>query len=80
MKLFTSGCSLTHQNCSWAYQLANIKGYELHNYAFPCIGNGIIAKRLIYNLEKMILNSLEDALKDIKNINNKSKERNSKSF
>jgi hypothetical protein len=53
MKLFTSGCSLTHQNCSWAYQLANIKGYELHNYAFPCIGNGIIAKRLIYNLEKL---------------------------
>ena len=62
MKLITSGCSFTETlyNKTWPAWLSDFLKAELINTGLGSQGNGLIAKKLIYNLSQ--LKSYDDVL------------------
>lgn len=52
--LLTSGCSFTFENWCWPTFVANEINYELLNIGMASQGNGLIAKKTIYNVKKLL--------------------------
>lgn len=56
MLIITGGCSFTaheiEENLSWAYQLAELPGYEVVNTATMASGNGLISRNVLSALSE----------------------------
>jgi hypothetical protein len=52
--LIASGCSFTFESWNWPTFVANEMDYDLLNVAMASIGNGLISKKIIYNVEKLL--------------------------
>jgi len=52
--LLTSGCSFTFEKWNWPTFVAQMMDYELINVGMASQGNGLISKKVIYNIDKLI--------------------------
>jgi hypothetical protein len=54
--LLSSGCSFSFEDWNWPGHLSKKLNYNLSNVAMPSQGNGIISRKVIYNVEKLLKN------------------------
>jgi len=52
--LVVSGCSFTFEPWNWPTFVCNELGYDLVNVGMASQGNGLIAKKIIYQLDKLL--------------------------
>lgn len=53
--LLVSGCSFTFEKWNWPGHLGDILGYKVVNVGMASQGNGLIARKLVYALDKLLL-------------------------
>lgn len=52
--LLSSGCSFTFEDWNWRTFVCEIMDYELLNVGTSSIGNGLIGKKVIYNVDNLL--------------------------
>jgi hypothetical protein len=52
--LLSSGCSFTFEPWNWPTFVANTMDWELLNVGMASTGNGLISKKIIYNVNKLL--------------------------
>jgi len=53
-KFLTSGCSFTFEEWNWPTTVSKYFNFELINVGLSCQGNGLISKKVIYNVNELL--------------------------